>query len=396
MQASLAMVTTLEKKLIQTSALLAITDEVHPQSGIIERGQVAEHHKDLNTEKVTTPCQISAEDESLPETRENSSEFTAFTLGFLGHMATKANPDGIYNSPDGIEDEETGQSWDYPAEASHRDQEDGPSNVDVLKLVNDLVGQTCQDTTSPRKRSPPKRPVHPAPVTVLSARAGVQDDSKYQASASPRKRLAPQRWISLTPIDPPAATSGILDDLCSLMDKTSLDISDQQLAKRIKIPKAYKFSISTQPKCHYDSTAFFKAGTNNRRVAGEKRKREDLCFKPQEVIKKGALCAPELDVKSTLIGDIHPIFNEKHWTGCPHHVYEIIKPALLLVSKLLTTPQCLQHFQIVLKGKRNYCVETSFRKQKDCYRICNDDLLTTESVEDLKSYIESMAGSITF
>jgi hypothetical protein len=62
----------------------------------------------------------------------------------------------------------------------------------------------------------------------------------------------------------------------------------------------------------------------------------------------------------------------------------------------LTTPQCLQHFQTVLKGERKYCVETSFRKKQDCYRIRSDVPLATESVEDLKKHLESMAGSITF
>ena len=107
MQESLAMVTTLQKKLGQTSALLTVTDEVHSKSRVIERGQVAEHHKDLNAEKVTAPCQSSAEDEPLPETRENSSEFT---LGFLGCVATEAKQDGISKSLNGIEDEETEQT----------------------------------------------------------------------------------------------------------------------------------------------------------------------------------------------------------------------------------------------------------------------------------------------
>lgn len=344
---------------------------------------------------------MSVEDNSNPNTQETISESIPFTplrtdmRWFLRYLIRIAKEDGLYGSLDGFEAEETEEAWETRAKEGH-DEKSNLSYADALEAAKDLIDQACQASASPSNPSSPKRCTAPSRVILPPTVGRGFHDSNDQTSSSRHKLSSPKRHIVVTRVATPPIAASIVSDLCSTMDKTSLCLSDQPSARRIKIPQAYKFSISVEPKCHYDEVALFNAGTGNRQIGGEKRKCEELGFKPLEVIRKGTLYVKGLDLKSTLSGEIHPIFNEKHWTDCPHHVYAVIKLALLLLGKFLTTPQCLQHFLTVLKGERKYCVETSFRKQKTCYRIRDDVLLTPESIVELKRHIQSMNGSITF
>jgi hypothetical protein len=180
------------------------------------------------------------------------------------------------------------------------------------------------------------------------------------------------------------------------MHTLTIEDSGQQSPRRIIVPVGYKFDMSTDAKSHYDDLAYFKAGLCQQRHSPRNRKRLNFGFRPNEVLNKGALNASDLDMISTLTGDIHPVFREEHWTDCPSYIFEVIKPALLLASKFLATPQCMQHFHTIWKGNREFCIPTSKRFNTVCYRINEDAPLTKNSAKEVMQYIRSLTGAISF
>jgi len=249
--------------------------------------------------------------------------------------------------------------------------------------------EDSENSASPEENTSPQKPILATPITPVAK----TPETTKSPPKSPRKALGPRSPEYQSPAPAPLGSMG---SLVLLMSSTSLDRSKQKVAKRIAITKAYQPSMTQPPKCHYDQLAVNKAGMNSRRFPERKRKREELGFKPDEVISKGALHTKDPEMKSTLKGKVHAIFHETHFTDVPHDVYEIIKPALLLATKFLTTPQCLQHFHTVLKGEREVCFETSFMAQSRRYRIRKTVPITQRSLKDLNKYIDSIASALTW
>ena len=363
-----------EKKLEQKSAFLDPQNDLRTNLPHCEK--VAD--EDSKPKKgLVRPSQLPVKDALCAEFRDHGANLQppaqADLTGFLESMIRHGKQIGVFEY---FDDKITNLPPDDSVKLKDGQQIDQPD-----RLLDPPEGEAIHSA---------KEPEWTCESTPSRAKSSFTQTSSPLASSS----------STATPLQTPgssvSATPTVFDPLCYFMAKTSLQTSDQKSSMRVTVPKAYKFSISTDPKCHYDSMALFTTGTARRDPSGLKRKRDDLGFKAEEVIKKGALHTADLNAPCTLNGDIHEVFEEKHWTDCPHQVYTILKPGLLLASKLVTTSQCLQHFQTVLKGNREYCYKTSFRMRKRCHRIRQDVPITSDSSEQLKNLIKSMAGTITF
>ena len=356
------------------------TRENDPKSDVSLKAQVATKTSEPNRRHCEAgPSQPAIEDLSPLETGEDEldSESPVRTdlTGFLERLIEDAKRMGIYEFMNGYGDDVTQSTTDNPVKSKDEHQLSHP-----VDLADNAPGDVkCSTDEATAKLSHSDNFTENPP-------SNANDSTDEATQSSPRDPPSKGTPASKASLPQPEVPNSIYD-LCSLMSKTTLQASNQKSAMRITIPKAYTPRMSHE---HFDELARYEA------VAGTKRKRDNVGFKPHEVIQKGALYSAGLNAKSTLTGPIHPVLSEQHWTDCPDHIYEIIKPSLLLVSKFFSTLQCLQHFQTVLRGKRDFCFETSARMNTACYRIKEDVPLTAESALDLKRLIESMAGSITF
>lgn len=114
-------------------------------------------------------------------------------------------------------------------------------------------------------------------------------------------------------------------------------------------------------------------------------------FDPVQVLKKHAITFRNLvdSPRSTLTSNIHLLFRESNFHGCPQHIYEILKPGLRLASHLLTHRATSAFWHTVLLGQRE-------RVSSVYERIPDDVIWTRENELKFHEHLESLADSIHF
>lgn len=114
-------------------------------------------------------------------------------------------------------------------------------------------------------------------------------------------------------------------------------------------------------------------------------------FDPVQVLKKHAITfrhyveAP----RNTLYSNIHVLFRETNFHGCPQHVYEVLKPGLRLASQLLKNRATSAFWHTLMFGRRE-------RISQAHERIPDDVPWTKEHERRFHEHLESLADSIHF
>lgn len=223
MQGGHAKIKDWKKKLEKRSASSLSTMEDGVKSDFSDCEDVA----DRGSKPIKERCNVGSsqppiEDMSFAECRDDDSESEPPTrtdlTGFLEAMVEQAKQDGVYDSLDGFTD----GVKELPLDDSEKSKDHHPDHSD--KLEDNL----------------PKKVTDPTNETFESS-CGSSFSKTTSTSTLNSSR---------------SATPGVFDPLCDLLTKTSLQASDQKSSMRVEIPKAYKFSISTEPKCHYDQVTY--------------------------------------------------------------------------------------------------------------------------------------------
>jgi hypothetical protein len=115
-------------------------------------------------------------------------------------------------------------------------------------------------------------------------------------------------------------------------------------------------------------------------------------FDPVQVLKKHAITFQRSDSPTTsnLNVDIHPLFREENFHGCPQPIYDVIKPALRLCTLLLTHRATSSFWHTAMFGAR----ETSFIP--GAKRIRKDVLWTEDNAQSFNDYISRLVDSLHF
>jgi len=115
-------------------------------------------------------------------------------------------------------------------------------------------------------------------------------------------------------------------------------------------------------------------------------------FDPVQVLKKHAIQFqdPDCPKESTLSNDIHPIFREENFHGCPQHIYDSLKPGLRLATLLLTHKSTSTFWHTLKFGQRRLC----FRNHA-WDPVISDAVTWNEDVADQWStYLKDVASNI--
>lgn len=161
-------------------------------------------------------------------------------------------------------------------------------------------------------------------------------------------------------IDPVFATQ--LDDVISrFLDAGITDESCSQDNVMMEIPK--DFSMVMTPEAifgnqdHDAMMTDFDAKMNaSNKIVGlaDSFKTTKHGFDPVQVLQKHAITFREpVDLpRSTLVSDIHVLFREENFHGCPQHIFEVLKPGLQLASLFLTHRATSAFWHTMMFGRR--------------------------------------------
>lgn len=80
----------------------------------------------------------------------------------------------------------------------------------------------------------------------------------------------------------------------------------------------------------------------------------EVGFDPVEMMKHAAIQFGSSDTPrfSCLTNEIHPIFREENFHGCPQDIYEVLRPSLQLATQFLTSKATAHHWHTLLYGER--------------------------------------------
>ncbi|QDS74498.1 hypothetical protein FKW77_007028 [Venturia effusa] len=114
-------------------------------------------------------------------------------------------------------------------------------------------------------------------------------------------------------------------------------------------------------------------------------------FDPVQMLRKHAITfrGPEESPRNTLSSDIHVLFRESNFHGCPQHIYEVLKPGLRLACQLLTHRATSAFWHTLMFGRREQISPAHTR-------IPDDVPWTKEHELRFHRHLESLADSIHF
>jgi hypothetical protein len=115
-------------------------------------------------------------------------------------------------------------------------------------------------------------------------------------------------------------------------------------------------------------------------------------FDPVQVLKKHAITFQKSDLPQTsnLTVDIHPLFREENFHGCPQHIYDVLRPALRLCTLLVTHRATSSFWHTAMFGTR----EPSFVPK--IKRIRKDVPWTSSNAQIFNNYIAGLVDSLHF
>ncbi|KAE9973750.1 hypothetical protein BLS_003445 [Venturia inaequalis] len=198
-------------------------------------------------------------------------------------------------------------------------------------------------------------------------------------------------------IDPVFATQ--LDDVIArFLDANITDAPCSQENPQLEVPK--DFSMAMTPEAIFKNQDHDAVMTDCDVKMDASNKAVDLVkpakvtkhgFDPVQVLKKHAITFRTLvdSPRSTLTADIHVLFRETNFHGCPQHIYEILKPGLRLASQLLTHRATSAFWHTVIFGRRE-------RVSSVHERIPDDVAWTRENERRFHEHLERLADSIHF
>jgi hypothetical protein len=126
--------------------------------------------------------------------------------------------------------------------------------------------------------------------------------------------------------------------------------------------------------------------------AEARKKPRSFGFDPVQVLKKHAITFRNSDTSrfSTLAQDIHPLFREENFHGCPEHIYEVLRPGLQLCTRLITHRATSPFWHTLLFGKREPSLPAGST------RIRQDITWTEANAQRYNTYLHTLSNSLHF
>ena len=87
-------------------------------------------------------------------------------------------------------------------------------------------------------------------------------------------------------------------------------------------------------------------------------------FYSEELLSQHIISMPDL-LPNNLQGDIHPLLDFGHWTNIEHEVYELLRPSLLLATKLLTEAARSRFWIAMFFGERRYISDDDYKDYRE-------------------------------
>jgi hypothetical protein len=245
------------------------------------------------------------------------------------------------------------------AKSSHRNRQTSRKHQQAISQLSSLIQQRIIGYHSWTENK-----IHPiALLAWLAAEEPINSDFLIENTAL----LAES---STEDIDPIFATQ--LDDvIVHFLDAGITDHPSLQENPLVDVPKDFSmfmtpYAIAGQQDhdalmtgCDMQMNAFHQS-----MGVTDPRKSSRHGFDPVHVLKKHAITLkkPVSFPHSTLTSDIHMLFREESFHGCPQHMYEVLKPGLRLASLILTHHATsvfwhtliFGHRQSVIKGRSLY------------------------------------------
>jgi hypothetical protein len=204
-------------------------------------------------------------------------------------------------------------------------------------------------------------------------------------------------------VDPVFAAE--LDNLLDRFhDSQITDAPSSQENPLIEVPK--DFSMITTPSAaegldmdvmmtEWSSSEDDRQSLNGfERSAAKRKGTGEVGFDPVQILKKHAIQfqTPDCPQTSDLNCDIHPLFREENFHGCPEHIYEVFKPGLRLATLLLSHKATASFWHALIFGQR-----TEFKKQGTAYSRIREEVPWTQANSDaFSNMLSQMANSVHF
>lgn len=196
----------------------------------------------------------------------------------------------------------------------------------------------------------------------------------------------------------PVFTNQLDDVITRFLDANITDAPCSKENPQLEVPK--DFSMAMTPEALFknqDHDAIMtdcdvRMDASNKAVSlAEPVKLTKHGFDPVQVLKKHAITFRDVvdSPRNNLASDIHVLFRETNFHGCPQHIYEVLKPGLQLASQLLTHRATSAFWYTVLWGRRDVFSPPHAR-------IPDDVPWTKENESRFHEHLKSLADSIHF